>query len=163
MKIDQSIAHDGACLTVVNQEHNWHCVTAIDETLKKTNMLQWAVGQKVNLERCLQLNSRVDGHMVTGHVDCTAICTSIEDKDGSWIFTFDIDHSIEAIIIEKGSISVNGVSLTLVNVNKNQFEVHIIPYTFDHTGFSQLQIGQAVNIEFDMIGKYVKKFLSPKP
>ena len=160
LKVDQSIAHDGVCLTVIElqPETNIHKVTAIWETLQKTNLSQWQVGKKVNLERCLTLNGRLDGHIVQGHVDTVGTCIERKDMDGSWLFT--IQHPIgEFITVEKGSICLNGVSLTVVDSADGQFSVAIIPYTYEFTNFHQLQPGDLVNLEFDVIGKYIQKLL----
>ena len=158
VKIDQSIAHNGCCLTVVAQDTHAHVVTAIHETLLKTNLGSWKEGSKVNLERCMQLGGRLDGHMVQGHVDCVGICTEVLDENGSWRYTF--THPTDFVTVEKGSITVNGTSLTVVNSQKGQFSVCIIPYTYEHTNFHQLQAGDIVNLEFDIIGKYVARYLS---
>jgi riboflavin synthase len=158
LKIDQSVAHNGACLTVVHVKEDLHVVTAIHETLEKTNLGEWKVGTKVNLERCMQMNGRLDGHIVQGHVDTTATCTKIEDQNGSWKFTF--NYLTELVTVEKGSITVNGVSLTVVDSKDRQFSVCIIPYTYEHTNFHQLKIGDKINLEFDIIGKYVAKLMA---
>ena len=157
LKIDQSVAHNGVCLTVVDLKDNTYTVTAIKETLQKTNLGCLKVGDKVNLERGMKLGARLDGHIVQGHVDQTAVCTKVSENNGSWEFTFEYDPSLENITIEKGSITINGVSLTVVNSKKNQFSVAIIPYTFENTTFKYLQEGMTVNLEFDVIGKYVKR------
>jgi len=157
LHIDQSVAHDGCCLTVTSTNSHTHTVTAIEETLQKTNLKKWQVGTLVNLERCMPANGRFDGHIVQGHVDQIAICTHIQDKHGSWLYTFEYDSSLGNITVEKGSICVNGTSLTVVNSQKNQFSVAIIPYTYQHTNFHTLQKGDWVNIEFDIIGKYLQK------
>lgn len=157
LKIDQSVSHNGCCLTVVSLSDSSYTVTAIKETLDKTNLGFWKVGTQVNLERCMQLNGRLDGHIVQGHVDTIAECTEIEDHNGSWKFKFTYEGDF--ITVEKGSITVNGTSLTVVDSEKNSFSVCIIPYTFDNTNFRQLNIGDIVNIEFDVIGKYVQKLL----
>ncbi len=157
LKIDQSVAHNGVCLTVVAIENDIYTVTAIKETLEKTNLGEWKVGEKVNLERAMKLGDRLDGHIVQGHVDQTAICKNIEEADGSWYFTFEYDKSLNNITIEKGSITVNGTSLTVVNSKINEFSVAIIPYTYEHTNFNSFKIGTKVNLEFDVIGKYVKR------
>lgn len=156
-KIDQSVAHNGCCLTVVAQNELQHVVTAIQETLNKTNLGTWEVGTKVNLERCMQLGGRLDGHMVQGHVDCVGTCTEILDENGSWRFTF--EHPEQFVTVEKGSITVNGTSLTVVDSHKGRFSVCIIPFTYEHTNFSQLEVGAVVNLEFDIIGKYVARYL----
>ena len=158
LKIDQSVAHNGACLTVVHVTEDLHVVTAIHETLEKTNLGDWKVGAKVNLERCMQMNGRLDGHIVQGHVDTTATCTNIEDQNGSWKFTF--NYLTEQVTVEKGSITVNGVSLTVVDSKDIQFSVCIIPYTYEHTNFHQLKVGDKINLEFDIIGKYVAKLMA---
>ena len=157
LKIDQSVAHNGACLTVVSINDDEYTVTAIHETLEKTNLGDWKVGTKVNLERCMQMNGRLDGHIVQGHVDTTATCTNIEDQNGSWKFTF--NYLTEQVTVEKGSITVNGVSLTVVDSKDRQFSVCIIPYTYEHTNFHQLKIGDKINLEFDIIGKYVARLM----
>ena len=157
LKIDQSVAHNGCCLTVVSLNDNEYTVTAIKETLEKTNLGTWKVGTKVNLERCMQMNGRLDGHIVQGHVDTKAACIQIEDQQGSWKYTF--NYVGGNVTVEKGSITVNGTSLTVVDSKDNQFSVCIIPYTYDHTNFHQLEIGDTVNLEFDIIGKYVAKLL----
>lgn len=157
LKIDQSVAHNGCCLTVVNINGNEYTVTAIQETLNKTNLGQWSEGTKVNLERCMVMNGRLDGHIVQGHVDTTAICTEIANQDGSWKYTF--QYQSNDITVEKGSVTVNGTSLTVVDSKKNSFSVCIIPYTYEHTNFHTLKVGDSVNLEFDIIGKYVAKML----
>lgn len=157
LKIDQSVAHNGACLTVVQINGDQHVVTAIHETLEKTNLGEWKVGTKVNLERCMQMNGRLDGHIVQGHVDTTAICTSIEDQHGSWKYTF--HYTTDQVTVEKGSVTVNGVSLTVVDSKDQEFSVCIIPYTYEHTNFHQIKIGDKINLEFDIIGKYVAKMM----
>jgi len=159
LKIDQSVAHNGVCLTVVEIENDRYTVTAIKETLDKTNINTLKVGDKVNLERAMKLGDRLDGHIVQGHVDQTAICTNIEEEKGSWIFTFSYDSKLNNITIEKGSITVNGTSLTVVNSKKNSFSVAIIPYTFKHTNFNTFNQGTVVNLEFDVLGKYVNRLL----
>ncbi len=157
LKIDQSIAHNGVCLTVVSINEDMYTVTAIKETMDKTNLNTFTVDTVVNLERGMKLGDRLDGHIVQGHVDQTAICTAITEADGSWYFTFDYDPSLSNITIEKGSVTVNGVSLTVVNSKKNEFSVAIIPYTYEHTNFNTFEVGSVVNLEFDVIGKYVKR------
>lgn len=159
LKIDQSIAHNGVCLTVVNISEDTYIVTAIKETLDKTNLSQLKTGDAVNLERCIPVNGRLDGHIVQGHVDQTAICRKIEDTKGSWKFTFQFDDSTGNITVEKGSVSINGVSLTVMNSVADEFSVAIIPYTYEHTNFKYIKEGTIVNIEFDIIGKYVAKLL----
>jgi len=162
LKIDQSIAHNGVCLTVVSLDGNTYTVTAIEETLQKTNLENLAVGNKVNLERAMILGSRLDGHIVQGHVDQTGVCTSVEKKDGSWIFSFEYDDTSNNPTIEKGSITIDGTSLTVVNSGKNTFSVAIIPYTYEHTGFNTYKVGSIVNLEFDVIGKYVAKLIAKR-
>jgi riboflavin synthase len=157
LKVDQSLSHEGVCLTVEAAENGKHRVTAIEETLKKTNLDNWTEGRLVNLERCMQINGRLDGHIVQGHVDTTAICVGVKELNGSWEYSFEIDGSYAQLIIEKGSISLNGTSLTIFNVTKNGFTVAIIPYTFEQTSISQLKERDIVNIEFDMIGKYISR------
>ena len=159
LKIDQSVAHDGVCLTVVRIDGFLYRVTAIEETLQKTNLAQWAVGKKVNLERCMPADGRFDGHIVQGHVDQTALVSSIEEKDGSWVFDFLYDPTTGNVTVEKGSITVNGTSLTCFNSKEGGFSVAIIPYTFEHTNFHQLQVGDRVNLEFDIIGKYIQRIM----
>ncbi|MBM3419494.1 MAG: riboflavin synthase [Bacteroidetes bacterium] len=157
LKIDQSVSHNGCCLTVVKLSDTSYTVTAIKETLDKTNLRYWKVGTQVNLERCMQLNGRLDGHIVQGHVDTVAECTEIKDQQGSWKYKF--TYVGDFITVEKGSITVNGTSLTVVDSEKNSFSVCIIPYTFENTNFKKINIGDKVNIEFDVIGKYVQKLL----
>lgn len=157
LKIDQSVAHNGCCLTVVELDSNEYTVTAILETLKKTNLSEWSVGTKVNLERCMLMNGRLDGHIVQGHVDSIAKCIAIDNQNGSWKFTFEYQSS--DVTVEKGSVTINGTSLTVVDSKEQQFSVHIIPYTFEYTNFHELEIGQTVNLEFDVIGKYVAKMM----
>ncbi len=157
LKIDQSVAHNGVCLTVVSIDENVYSITAIKETLEKTNLSKLQVGDPVNLERGMELGDRLDGHIVQGHVDQTAVCRSVKEESGSHIFTFNYDASLNNITIEKGSITINGVSLTVVNSKKNEFSVAIIPYTHKHTTFKNLKEGDTVNLEFDVIGKYVKR------
>jgi len=159
LKIDQSVAHNGVCLTVVSMENDYYTVTAIQETLEKSNLGQLAIGDIVNLERAMKLGERLDGHIVQGHVDQTAICTLIEENNGSWSFTFEYQQNLENITVEKGSITVNGVSLTVVNSKKNSFSVAIIPYTYENTSFKMLKVGSIVNLEFDVIGKYVSRIM----
>lgn len=157
LKIDQSVAHNGVCLTVVEIFDNKHVVTAIQETINKTTLGLWKIGDKVNIERAMKLGDRLDGHIVQGHVDQTAVCTIIQEKSGSWEFTFEYDTTLNNITIEKGSITVNGTSLTVVNSNKNSFSVAIIPYTYEHTIFHTFEIGTKVNLEFDVVGKYIAR------
>lgn len=158
LNIDQSVAHDGCCLTVVEKNDATYSVTAIKETLERTNLKSWKTGTSVNLERCMQLNGRLDGHLVQGHVDTVAVCTEIQDQNGSWKFTFSYIGSF--ITVEKGSVTVNGTSLTVVDSFDNSFSVCIIPFTYENTNFNLLEIGSVVNIEFDVVGKYVAKILA---
>jgi|SRR5690606_1881346 len=157
LKIDQSVAHNGVCLTVVSIENDTYVVTAIKETLDKTNLGNLNPGNKVNLERCMKLGDRLDGHIVQGHVDKVAECTAIEDQDGSWKFTFRYEGNEKTV--EKGSVTVNGISLTVVDSTDNGFSVCIIPYTYEHTNFHELKVGDKVNLEFDIIGKYVARLM----
>jgi len=157
LRIDQSVAHNGVCLTVVDINGDSYTVTAIKETLDKSALGFLKVGDLVNLERAMKLGDRLDGHIVQGHVDQTATCTSVDDKDGSWVFSFEYDPSLNNITIEKGSITVNGVSLTVIDSKINTFSVAIIPYTYEHTTFKALKVNDDVNLEFDVIGKYVKR------
>ena len=157
LKIDQSVAHNGICLTVVAIDNNSYTVTAIQETIQKTNISFWDITSKVNVERCMQLNGRLDGHIVQGHVDTKGVCTSVEDQDGSWKYTF--EYQASHVTVDKGSITINGVSLTVVDSKIDTFSVCIIPYTFEHTNFHQLKVGDYVNLEFDIIGKYVAKLM----
>jgi riboflavin synthase len=159
LKIDQSVAHNGVCLTVVAIKDNEYTVTAIKETLDKTSLNTLSINDKVNLERAMKLGDRLDGHMVQGHVDQTATCINIEETNGSWLFTFNYDSKLNNITIEKGSITVNGASLTVINSKKDTFSVAIIPYTFEHTNFNTFKIGSIVNLEFDVLGKYVAKLV----
>ncbi len=162
LKIDQSVAHNGVCLTVVAINDPEYTVTAIRETIEKTNLSDWKVGDVVNLERAMKLGDRLDGHIVQGHVDQTGICKNIESANGSWYFTFEYDSKWNNLTIEKGSITVNGVSLTVVNSKKNEFGVAIIPYTYEHTNFKDFAIGSKINLEFDVIGKYVSRLYALK-
>ncbi len=158
--IDQSISHDGVCLTVVKKTGEDYTVTAIQETLLKTNLGQWKVGSKVNVERSVKADGRLDGHMVQGHVDMTAVCTKVDEVEGSWYYSFEYEpHIEEHITVDKGSVSVNGVSLTVVNSREKTFQVAIIPYTYEVTNFHEIQPGTIVNIEFDIIGKYIARIL----
>ncbi len=159
LKIDQSVSHNGVCLTVVSLDGDSYTVTAIEETLNKTSLGNLKVGNVVNLERAMLLGARLDGHIVQGHVDQTAVCTSIAEKDGSWFFTFQYDSKLNNITIEKGSITVDGVSLTVVDSKKDSFSVAIIPYTYEHTRFHTYKVGAVVNLEFDVVGKYVARLL----
>jgi riboflavin synthase len=159
LKIDQSVAHNGVCLTVVGLTDNTYTVTAIEETLNKTNLGHLKTGDLINLERCMQMNARLDGHIVQGHVDQTAICTEFAALDGSWEYTFGYDAGAGNVTVEKGSVCVNGISLTVVNSKSNSFSVAIIPYTFEHTNLQQVKEGSVVNLEFDIIGKYVARLM----
>ena len=162
LQIDQSVSHNGICLTVVAINNNSYTVTAIDETIQKTNIGSWVKGSQVNLERAMKLGARLDGHLVQGHVDQIGTCIEAKETNGSWFYTFDYDASLNNLTIEKGSITVNGVSLTVVNSQKNQFSVAIIPYTYEHTNFKSFTKGTKVNLEFDVIGKYVSRLYSNK-
>ncbi len=155
LKVDQSLSHNGVCLTVVELGPSSHRVTAIEETLKKTNLGELAEGAMLNLERCMLMNGRIDGHIVQGHVDDTATCTDVVQKEGSWEFEFEFDPKFSALVIEKGSICLNGISLTIFDVKQKAFKVAIIPYTFENTNIQFIQPGSSVNIEFDVIGKYI--------
>jgi riboflavin synthase len=160
LKIDQSVSHNGVCLTVVGLSENTHTVTAIQETLDKTNLQHLKVGSPVNLERCMQMNARLDGHIVQGHVDQTATCIKRAELDGSWEYRFKYDPSGGNVTVEKGSICVNGISLTVVNSMEDEFSVFIIPYTYEHTNLHNVNVGDTVNLEFDIIGKYVARLLN---
>jgi riboflavin synthase len=160
LKIDQSVAHNGVCLTVVAIDKDEYTVTAIKETIDKTTLGEWQVGDLINLERAMKLGDRLDGHIVQGHVDHIGVCKSIEEANGSWYFTFDYHSQQNNVTIEKGSITVNGVSLTVVNSQPNTFSVAIIPYTFEHTNFKTFKIGSKINLEFDVVGKYVARLYS---
>lgn len=160
LKVDQSVAHNGVCLTVVALADGMHTVTAITETLNKTNLGKLRIGDLVNLERCMQMNGRLDGHIVQGHVDQTAQCTEVKELAGSWEYTFTYDPAPGNITVEKGSVCVNGISLTVVNSKNDSFSVAIIPYTFEHTNMQHLKQGDTVNLEFDIIGKYVARMTS---
>ena len=162
LKIDQSVSHSGVCLTVEEIKDNKHRVTAIEETLNKTNLGTWKTGTLVNLERCMIMNGRLDGHIVQGHVDATAVCIKKLTLNGSWEYTFEFDTQFAHLVIEKGSISVNGTSLTCFNVTNNSFTVAIIPYTFEHTNMSQLEEGHYIKVEFDIIGKYIQRMAQLK-
>lgn len=159
LKIDQSLAHNGVCLTVVKTTGDTHTITAIQETIDKSNFGRLEIGSKLNLERAMQMGGRLDGHIVQGHVDQIATCIDVEESDGSWVYTFSYDSKYNNITIEKGSVTVNGVSLTVVNSKDNQFSVAIIPYTYENTNFHQIHKGVTVNLEFDVIGKYVARLL----
>ena len=162
LKIDQSVSHNGVCLTVVNVDRGKHVVTAIEETLLKSNLDSLRVGDFLNLERCMQMNGRLDGHIVQGHVDQTAICIDVRELPGSWEYTFDYDPAAGNVTVEKGSICVNGISLTVINSLENSFSVAIIPYTFEHTNMQYLKNGDTVNLEFDIIGKYVARLIESR-
>jgi riboflavin synthase len=159
LNIDQSVAHNGVCLTVVYLNGPKYKVTAIGETLKRTNLGKLKVDDVVNLERCMSVNARFDGHIVQGHVDTTGVCTKITNLDGSWEFVIEYSKEEKNVTVEKGSITINGVSLTVVDSSDNSFSVHVIPYTFENTNFKTLKVGDTVNLEFDVVGKYVAKFL----
>ena len=158
LKIDQSVSHNGVCLTVIETNEDSYTVTAVKETLEKTNISDLEIGDEVNIERCMQLGGRLDGHIVQGHVDSTATCTEIKEEGGSWLFSFHHKES-EHFTVEKGSVCVNGVSLTVCNSKDTGFSVAIIPYTFEHTNFKNLKVGDEVNIEFDIVGKYISKMM----
>ena len=158
LKIDQSVSHDGVCLTVEAVENDKHRVTAIEETLKKTNLFSWKEKGEINIERCMQFNGRVDGHIVQGHVDATAFCIDVEEKAGSWEYRFQIPAEFTHLMIEKGSVCLNGISLTAFDLKFNSFKVAIIPYTYEHTNIHNVKNGSVVNIEFDIIGKYLARF-----
>ncbi len=158
LKIDQSIAHNGVCLTVIEVGEGHHRVEAIQETLDKSNAGNWNIGDLINLERCMKADGRYDGHIVQGHVDCTAKCVGIENQEGSYVLTFEYENS-DFMTVEKGSICVNGISLTVVNSRDNSFSVALIPYTWEHTNMHQLQIDSIVNLEFDILGKYIQKMM----
>jgi riboflavin synthase len=158
-KIDQSVSHNGVCLTVIATTTETHTVTAIAETLQKTTLSTWKIGDLVNLEQCTQVGGRLDGHIVQGHVDQTAQCIHREERDGSWVFRFSFAAKDQHLIVEKGSITVNGISLTVVDVIDNTFSIAVIPYTFEHTNLQQVEIGDQINLEFDIIGKYVERML----
>ena len=160
LKIDQSLAHNGVCLTVVDIKGNQYVVTAVQETLLKSNLGNLKLGDFINLERAMKINGRLDGHIVQGHIDQTGICIGVENKDGSWIYEFEYASDPGNITIEKGSITINGVSLTVINSGINTFSVAIIPYTYEHTNFNFIKVGDIVNLEFDIIGKYIKKIQS---
>ena len=162
LKIDQSVAHNGVCLTVVDIKGSTYKVTAIEETLIKTNMNALGIGSDVNLERCLKANGRYDGHIVQGHVDTQAKIIGIDERDGSWNFMFELEENPTSLIVEKGSICINGVSLTVVSINERKFSVSIIPYTYEHTNFRSLFVGDFVNIEYDILGKYIAAALNQR-
>lgn len=162
LKPDQSLSHNGACLTIEETANDQHRVTAINETLQKTNLGQWHVGDLINLERCMQLNGRLDGHIVQGHVDATATCVSFDAKNGSWEYRFSFPASFAALVIDKGSVCVNGISLTCYNISDNAFTIAVIPFTYQHTNIKNVKEGTIVNIEFDVIGKYINRQWSLK-
>jgi riboflavin synthase len=159
LKVDQSLSHDGVCLTIEDIKTGMHRVTAIEETLEKSNMGKWKAGDEVNLERCMQMNGRIDGHIVQGHVDTTAACTLKDNMNGSWQYRFAFDAKFAPLLIEKGSVALNGISLTVFDVTETEFSIAIIPYTYNHTGIKNVEPGTVVNIEFDMIGKYIYRFV----
>lgn len=159
LKIDQSVSHNGVCLTVVGLQPGKHVVTAIEETLQKSNLGALKTGDQVNLERCMQLNDRLDGHIVQGHVDQTGICTEVKGLQGSWLYRIKYDSSQGNVTVEKGSVCLNGISLTVVDSQKDSFSVHIIPYTYEHTNLKDVKAGDTLNIEFDIIGKYVSRLM----
>ena len=159
LKIDQSLSHNGVCLTVVELNDDQHTVTAIKETMDKSNLSHLRINDKLNLERAMKLGDRLDGHIVQGHVDQIGQCSDIEELDGSWVFTFEYDENLNNLTIEKGSITINGISLTVINSKNNSFSVAIIPYTYEHTNFHKIKVKDTVNLEFDVIGKYVAKLL----
>jgi riboflavin synthase len=162
LRIDQSVSHDGVCLTVVKVDSDSHTVTAIDETLQKSNLRKLKAGDRINLERCMVANGRFDGHIVQGHVDQTGIVKSVKEADGSWLFDFEYDPTSGNVTVEKGSICINGVSLTCFNSTHTGFTVAIIPFTYEHTNFKFLKAGDAVNLEFDIVGKYIKRLLEKR-
>ena len=162
LKVDQSLSHNGVCLTIEEIKNGLHRITAIEETLQKTNLNEWKINGVVNVERCMQMNGRLDGHIVQGHVDTVATCIEVIIKDGSWEYICAFDKKFNALVIEKGSISLNGISLTIFNVTENSFSVAIIPYTYQHTNMQFLKVNDKVNIEFDMIGKYVNRMMGLK-
>ncbi len=159
LKVDQSVSHNGICLTVTSIEGDAYWITAIDETLKRTNLGSLSLGDPINLERCMVMNGRLDGHIVQGHVDTVATVVDVKDENGSWIFRFQLEE--EEVMVEKGSVCINGVSLTCFDISNKEFSVGIIPYTYEHTNFHGLSKGSVVNIEFDIIGKYIKKLINP--
>lgn len=160
LKIDQSVSHNGACITVVGIGDDWHRVTAVEETLRRTNLGKWEIGTLVNLERCLPMNGRLDGHIVQGHVDDTATCVEVSETGGSWRCTFRYRPTPEHLLVDKGSVCINGVSLTVVEPHDDLFSVAIIPYTWEHTNFKTLRAGDPVNVEFDILGKYISRYLA---
>ena len=162
LKVDQSVSHDGVCLTVEAVDGNKHRVTAVKETLEKSDLGLWKTGSLANIERCMLMNGRIDGHIVQGHVDATATCVDRQDKNGSWEYRFHFPAQFSNLVIEKGSISLNGISLTIFNVTESKFSVAIIPYTYEHTNLKELSTGDEVNLEFDMMGKYVNRIMQFK-
>jgi riboflavin synthase len=162
LKVDESVSHNGICLTVESIENNYYTLTAVAETIAKTNIGFWEIEDTVNIERAMLLNARLDGHLVQGHIDTTALCTNRVDVDGSWLFSFEFSEDFAALVIEKGSICINGISLTLFNVGRNSFDVTVIPYTFNHTNINSVFKGTVVNLEFDMVGKYIQRMQSLK-
>jgi len=161
LSVDQSIAHNGVCLTVTGIEESGYSVTAVDETLKKTSLSQWKTGDRINIERSLKAGDRLDGHMVQGHVDTIATCIDKKEVEGSWLFHFEYDSKHQKLLVDKGSVCINGVSLTIIEASADKFSVTIIPYTYDFTNFSDLEPGDEVNIEFDILGKYIQQMLKP--
>lgn len=159
LKIDQSVAHDGVCLTVVGRAPGRHTVTAVEETLRRSRLGDWQVGSRVNLERAMLAGARLDGHIVQGHVDATGLCTEVDERDGSWYYRFQYEPNPEHLLVDKGSICINGVSLTVVSPEADRFSVAIIPYTYEHTNFHALRPGDRVNLEFDIIGKYIARHM----
>jgi len=158
LKVDQSVAHNGVCLTVVELSEGAHTVTAVEETLKRSSLGHWGAGSAVNLERAMKVDARLDGHLVQGHVDATGTCVEIDKRDGSWYFRFRYEPGEERLLVDKGSVCINGVSLTVVEPKGDEFSVAIIPYTYEHTNFKEMQVGQEVNLEFDIIGKYIARY-----
>ncbi len=158
LKVDQSLSHNGVCLTVESINEGIHTVTAIEETIQKTNVGNWREGDTVNLERCLQFNGRIDGHIVQGHVDATGICVGKTEQDGSWVYRFQFAENFAPLMIEKGSICLNGISLTVFDVTRTEFSVAVIPYTYEHTNIKEVNLRDTVNLEFDVLGKYLNRF-----
>jgi len=158
LKIDQSVAHNGVCLTVVGLSEGTHTVTAVEETLRRSSLGQWGTGSTVNVERAMKADARLDGHLVQGHVDATGTCVYIDERDGSWYFRFRYEPGEERLLVDKGSVCINGVSLTVVEPKGDEFSVAIIPYTYEHTNFKEMKVGEAVNLEFDIIGKYIARY-----
>jgi riboflavin synthase len=159
LKVDQSIAHNGVCLTITEIDDKGYWVTAVDETLQKTSLSQWKVGDRINIERSLKVGDRLDGHMVQGHVDSLGRCTNVQEIDGSWLFDFDYPREHSNLLVDKGSICINGVSLTVIKAHRDKFSVTIIPYTYEFTNFSDLKAGDKVNLEFDILGKYIHRMI----